>query len=170
MGIGRIVLLTIAGAFLLSVWTDSASAQIKRGRRFDKGGECTRCHEMADFPGKVRHEPFGDEDCQSCHKPHGLVGMLRLKDVGPALCYQCHDQAKLGMERANLHDPAKKATASPATIHTLPTTRRSCRTMWKRSAPAAMTLRSSNGRTSTVRWKTGASPATRSTGPIIRSS
>ena len=80
----------------------SASAQIKKGRRFSGGGDCEKCHQMEALDEKNQHEPFKDNKCTECHKPHGMVGVLRLKENGTALCALCHAEQELGLTGAQI--------------------------------------------------------------------
>jgi len=102
------ILMVAAILGLLIMTTSAADAQIKKGKRFSKKGECKECHAKGDFSGSKKHEPFAKDDCLGCHKAHGLVGALRLKGSGKALCLECHDQEDLGLGRPNLHGPVGK--------------------------------------------------------------
>ena len=48
------ILLTVCVLFI----NYDVYAQIERGRRFSKKGDCTECHEMGKFEGDKKHKPF----------------------------------------------------------------------------------------------------------------
>ena len=103
VGVGTVILGIV---FLVTVlWPMSASAQIKKGRRFSKSGDCKSCHDVADITGDRPHEPVAKDDCKGCHLSHGMVGALRLKESGRQLCLMCHDGIELGLQREILHGP-----------------------------------------------------------------
>ena len=86
--------LLLLAMLIISVGVVDVSAQIKKGKRFEKKSNCLDCHKGSEFTGSQEHEPFAKQECLSCHKPHGMVGMLRLKKTGSELCYECHESTK----------------------------------------------------------------------------
>ena len=68
-GIAGTLALSVALIGILVMAAVPVDAQIKKGKRFSKKGECQECHEKSEVGGKKKHEPFEKNECLGCHKP-----------------------------------------------------------------------------------------------------
>ncbi len=99
----RVRLLLACGIIAALTAALPAAAQLKKGKRFDKGSSCLECHEEVGKRFRVTHDPLKKAECGSCHKPHGLVGALRLQKEEPDLCLDCHDAGSMNLNAQHAH-------------------------------------------------------------------
>ncbi len=75
--------------------------------------DCFKCHDTAEFKGRVVHSPVADADCLSCHGPHVSRHKKLLLQSERDLCLQCHEQvADTVANKPALHAPVREGRCS----------------------------------------------------------
>lgn len=74
---------------------------------------CFKCHDAAEFKGRVVHAPVADGDCLSCHGPHVSRYKKLLLRQEKDLCLECHEQvAETVRSKPFLHAPVRDGLCS----------------------------------------------------------